>query len=399
MKASHIIEMKISKIKNLFEGNNIKIILLYILPIAIIFSNALADILLVLTVLIYIFEKKFRFKIENFEYFLLLFFLIPIISSIINLDYNALIKSILYVRFFIFYLLFKDFLENNIKIFSKYLFIIFILVTADVLFQYFFYYDVFGFPKDGKRLSGPFNDEFIVATYLFLLFLFIFDLINKNNIYEFIIINLMIFTFIIIGERIILITFISVVGSYYIFNKFKFTFFYLVSVILFFILLFNLFNLQDFAENFFFRYYDFIDHITNYKESVYYKLFLSSIFIIKENYLFGIGFDQFFSNCNLIIEKYSLQNVIFCSNHSHNYYLEILSETGIFALINFVILLLFIVLQLLNNFSFKSFYFFYFLFFIFPIKTYSSIYSQTDGLFFIITISFLAYKIKLNKPI
>ena len=109
--------MKISKIKNLFEGNNIKIILLYILPIAIIFSNALADILLVLTVLIYIFEKKFRFKIENFEYFLLLFFLIPIISSIINLDYNALIKSILYVRFFIFYLLFKDFLENNIKIF------------------------------------------------------------------------------------------------------------------------------------------------------------------------------------------------------------------------------------------------------------------------------------------
>ena len=89
------------------------------------------------------------------------------------------------------------------------------MVTADVLIQYFFYYDVFGFPKDGKRLSGPFNDEFIVATYLFLLFLFIFDLINKNNIYEFIIINLMIFTFIIIGERIILITFISVVGSYY----------------------------------------------------------------------------------------------------------------------------------------------------------------------------------------
>ena len=37
--------------------------------------------------------------------------------------------------------------------------------------------------------------------------------------------------------------------------------------------------------------YDFINHITNYKESVYYKLFLSSIFIIKENYLFGIGFD------------------------------------------------------------------------------------------------------------
>ena len=129
--------MKISKIKNLFEGNNIKIILLYILPIAIIFSNALADILLVLTVLIYIFEKKIKFKIENFEYFLLLFFLITFISSIINLDYNALIKSILYVRFFIFYLLFKDFLENNIKIFSKYLFIIFILVTADVLIQYF----------------------------------------------------------------------------------------------------------------------------------------------------------------------------------------------------------------------------------------------------------------------
>lgn len=391
--------MKVSSIKNLFEGNDLKIIFLYILPIAIIFSNALADILLVLTVLIYIFEKKFRFKIEKFEYFLLLFFLIPIISSIINLDYNALIKSILYVRFFIFYLLFKDFLENNIKIFSKYLFIIFILVTADVLIQYFFYYDIFGFPKDGNRLSGPFNDEFIVATYLFLLFLFIFDLINKNNIYEFFLINLMIFTFIIIGERIILITFISVVGSYYIFNKFKFTFIYLISVILFFILLFSVFNLQEFAENFFLRYYDFINQITNYKDSVYYKLFLSSIFIIKENYLFGIGFDQFFFNCNLMIEKYSLQNIIFCSNHSHNYYLEILSETGIFALINFIILLLLIFLQLLNNFSFKSFYLFYFLFFIFPIKTYSSIYSQTDGLFFIITISFLAYKIKINKAI
>ena len=176
----------------------------------------------------------------------------------------------------------------------------------------------------------------------------------------------MIFTFIIIGERIILITFISVVGSYILINL-NFYFFYLVSVILFFILLFNLFNLQDFGK-FLFRYYDFIDHITNYKESVYYKLFLSSIFIIKENYLFGIGFDQFFSNCNLIIEKYSLQNVIFCSNHSHNYYLEILGETGIFALINFVILLLFIVLQLLNNFSFKSFYFLYFYFLSFLLR-------------------------------
>jgi len=67
----------------------IKKILLYLLPILIIFSNALTDLILALLVFIYIFEKKFKFNLELFEYFLLAFFVFPIISTIINFEIDS----------------------------------------------------------------------------------------------------------------------------------------------------------------------------------------------------------------------------------------------------------------------------------------------------------------------
>jgi len=385
--------------KNFNLNFEIKKILLYLLPILIIFSNALTDLILALLVFIYIFEKKFKFNLELFEYFLLAFFVFPIISTIINFEIDSFVKSILYLRFFIFYLLFKDFLIKNNANYIKYLFVIFILISFDLLIQYFFYYDIFGFPKGEHRLSGFFNEEFIVATYLLLLFLFIFELVKRNVLFEFIFINIAFIIFLIIGERIIFFTFSSIIICYYFFNKFIFTFLYISFLSILFILIISFFNLSYFFNEFLYRYYDFFDHITSYNNSIYYKLFLSSVNLIRENFLFGVGFDQFFNNCNLILENYSLKDEIFCSNHSHNYYLEIFSETGFFAFVNFLILICIIIYKLFKKYSFKSIYLFYFLFYIFPIKTYSSIYSQTDGLFFIITLSFIVFKFKSAKSI
>ena len=71
----------------------------------------------------------------------------------------------------LFFVAFSYFLENeeNKKFFFKVIFYILIFVLIDVLIQYIFGRDIFGneySTEHGKRLSGPFGDEYVVGAYL-----------------------------------------------------------------------------------------------------------------------------------------------------------------------------------------------------------------------------------------
>ena len=94
------------------------------------------------------------------------------------------------------------------------------------------------------------------------------------------------------------------------------------------------------------------------KSSPYRKLFLASIYTWKSNKIFGNGIKSFYIDCQKLagpdinIEEDEFPNKInlICSNHPHNYYLQILTTTGIVGLfIIFVIGLLFAL------FTFKNF--------------------------------------------
>ena len=75
-------------------------------------------------------------------------------------------------------------------------------------------------------------------------------------------------------------------------------------------------------------------------------IFISSFKIIKKNLFFGVGTDNFSNYCN----NYKFEK-IYCESHSHNLYLNILSENGILVLLLFFYLLY---LTIYKNYNYKN---------------------------------------------
>ena len=123
--------------------------------------------------------------------------------------------------------------------------------------------------------------------------------------------------------------------------------------------------------------------------NTYVKEFYSGVATWKQNKIIGGGVDSFYVNC-----KKSLND---CASHPHNYYLEILSETGIVGLIIF--LLIFgrvffdtFYLKYFKNAQFNNLiipFMFLFLAEIFPIKTSGSFFTTSNAsfIFFILAIT------------
>ena len=78
------------------------------------------------------------------------------------------------------------------------------------------------------------------------------------------------------------------------------------------------------------------------------KLFLTAIDLWKENMILGNGIKSFRLDCAKLQlhKKYRL-----CSNHPHNYYLEILAETGIAGLFVVLVISFLFIVFILKNFK------------------------------------------------
>ena len=100
-------------------------------------------------------------------------------------------KAIGYSRFLLLYFVIK-YLINFGQIQFKYLFLAFglssLFVSLDIVFQFFFRVDFFGFeaPLEDRRLAGPFGDEWIAGSFIQRFFIFsifyilIFTKLKKN---------------------------------------------------------------------------------------------------------------------------------------------------------------------------------------------------------------------------
>ena len=74
---------------------------------------------------------------------------------------------------------------------------------------------------------------------------------------------------------------------------------------------------------------DFNNIIQNFYESSYGRLYESSYLLFKNNYIFGVGLKNYRYDCGKQIDPRPNNIHQFCSTHPHNFYLEILTETGV----------------------------------------------------------------------
>lgn len=426
----------VNKIQNYSYYNNFLINLTFcFFPISFILGNFALNlnifILIVLT-LIYYLKTNTHLCIDIFDKLLIFLFLYILFVGILNFieiyfgkydlinfkkpELFIILKSFSYVRYLLLYFSIKFLIQNNIinfkYFFSTITFIVF-FVTFDILIQFIFGKDIFGYtPVHIRALSGPFGAELIAGSYLqrffpfLFFFIFYFSQIKKKILLITISTFLILFVSVLSGNRMPLL--MNIVTIFLIFFSEKKIRKYLITMFVFFLLIFSFtyfFNkgVKDNYNAFYGqikKMYMIFDEkkIDRKKMPYYFHEFESFYDTWQINKYFGGGVRSFRIFCP-IRENVDLDERSTCNTHPHNYYLEIISELGIFglfliSLIIFVILIISLLKILNNNFKDNKFLMmpFFILLFIemFPIKNTGSFFSTWNSTYIFILISCLS---------
>ena len=365
--------------------------LLALFPFSFIAGNMIININLLLIIIssIFLFPKDcFKIKFFILDKLIIAYFCLVLISSLVN-DYDLLseknwkgtfptfLKSIFFLKYLFLYFVLRFLVEKeiiNLKVFFISCSIAALFVSLDIFFQYFNKKDIFGLiaPEGYRKLSGPFGDELIAGGFIQRFSLFAFFLVPlffKNSIpnkfYKYLIATLFIIFFtslIMTGNRMPTIIFLLSIILILIFQKQtrKYLFPFLIIFSFTFTLLFK-YN-ESIKLNF----------ISFYsKSSQIVSLVIKKDFFNKDAPQYLKEFSTFYDTW--LINKYigggiknfryychERQNInadskFVCNMHPHNYYLEILTETGLagFIIILFIFLNI-IYLTLLKKYILKS---------------------------------------------
>ena len=374
---------------------------IYLLPIAIIsgqfITNTISSIVSILFIILYL-TKKIKKDFSNFFYFFL--FLVIIFCINILFSNHPIISASSSIGFFRYYFMFLGFLycfyyiDSFEKNFTNVLFFSLIFVIFDGYIQYIFGKDIFNIAINNNRLSGPFGSEQVIGAFISkLIFLSLgFLFFKKVNIhYIFFILCFAFFLVVLSNERSSSIMFLFSLIIFFIFSSMRFIpkIFYFFSVIffLFFLFMFN----NTFKDRF-------INEPKNvYKDNHHKAHFLAAIEIFKDNKIIGSGIKSFRLECAK--KKYDNIDTIYaskrCTTHPHNFYLEILSETGIVGILIIIFINLYFLQYLVINFVKKKQFrdeilliFCAFVILFFPFQTTGAFFSSFNGFFYWIFFSF-----------
>ena len=359
--------------------------IILIFPLIVIFKSAAINTALlgvsIISLLIIINNKDYSF-FKNYFVILLLFFLgFVFINSLINFkNIETVIKSFGNFRF-IFLTFAIIFTLSNISKKNYLLFVflncaLIIFINLDILYQYIFNKNIFGFSPgmceenftECKRFSGMFGEELIAGGYisqigLLFFFLAIGEVLKKSSFKESIALLFLFFIFITIlltGERNSLLVFIISLIIFCILYK-KIIFLLSSIVILgtiFFIVAQNIDSIRM-------RYLDALNSSTLKSETSIFKRVINTPWsyhyqtafeMIKDKPLLGHGYKNFRVKCKetnfdkKMVEQFvKYKNYRGCSTHPHNYMLEIFSENGIIGFILYLAILIFIFYDVLTS--------------------------------------------------
>ena len=400
-------------------------ILFYTFPLSFVLGNlavSINSVLFILSGLFLIKKNKLPFRFGIFFWIFFIFLLYFFINTLIQFKLPGLIwieyvpiaieafghfsvqwwtsvngdpvlKAFFLVRFLLLIFIIDCLFFNkiiNLKKFFLSSFICAAFVSFDIVLQYIFGTDLFGYKKIGAWSSGPFGDEKIATTYLknfsFISFFYFFELIKDKKYSK--IIFILFVTFYLVsallgGNRMPMLILLSgcILVVFFISRLRVLMSLSLVLFLMFFSLIIkndkyfkitygsllgdlNVIKLfksdknkkinnegieeeKDISKNTF-------NKMSLLRSSSHNRIYLTAISIWKEQPLTGLGFKSFRVKClellaKDIINKNNKAQKITCANHAHNYYLEILVASGILGLSCF---LLFFIILLKNSYHF-----------------------------------------------
>ena len=140
---------------------------------------------------------------------------------------------------------------------------------------------------------------------------------------------------------------------------------------------------------------DFNNILANFYDSSYGRLWESSYLLFEKNKIFGVGLKNYRVDCDNQIDPRPQSIPQFCSTHPHNFFLEILSETGLVGFSIFFIFFFYLIFYLKNrirylksDLNFKKYSSLLYgnililLIYVWPLKTSGSFFTTWNGSFF-----------------
>jgi O-antigen ligase len=379
--------------------------ILLLFPLCLVIGPFWVNFSLILSSIIFFYElikKDLYNKLKlKWIYFYLIFVFYTILHSFFATDVlNSLQSSFFQFRYLLFslfiFLCISD--AKNIGFILKFWLVLVLLVSFDVIYQYFFLKNIFGLPIIGLRPSGVFGKELIVGAFISyisvpIIFYYFkkFNNINLKVKILYSLIYLFLFTTVALtGERLsFLIFFVSSI-IIFIFNT-SFKKFLLLSMSLIIFLIIIYFNSYSFNS----RVKDFNNILANFYDSSYGRLWESGYLLFDKNKIFGVGLKNYRVDCDNQVDPRPESIPQFCSSHPHNFFLEILSETGLVGFSIFFIFFFYLIFYLKSrirylksDLNFKKYSSLLYgnvlilLIYVWPLKTSGSFFTTWNGSFF-----------------
>ncbi len=420
-------------------------LLISLLPISFIAGNMIINInviLLILSCLIIYSKEIFKIHFHILDKLIISFFLLIIFSGIYNdfklfkfhqefystRELDSTVKSILFLKYLFLYFVTRFLIEKkyvNLSLFFIICFVCSIFVCFDIFIQFIFGKDIFGYEMIKGRLGGPFGDELIAGGYIQRFSIFSFFLLplffsqyskNFNKYLTPILFSIFILGIILSGNRMPLLLFLFSLSLICIFQK-QTRKLFIPFVIIFFVIFTAIYKsnneIKIHFQSFFQNSVNILVGISN-KEfdkkytPQYLKEFASFYDTWLMNKYFGGGIKNFRFYCH---ERPNINkdSKFVCNMHPHNYYLEILTETGIvgftiISLIFFSVLYLsfikkYFLLSSLNDNNLIIPFIFLFIAEIFPFKSTGSFFTTGNATYLFLILAILIGLIRKNNLI
>ena len=346
----------------------ISLILLLFFPVILLMGSAIINLSVVLINIFFLThvvkENKFKIFYNDIFYLLIALWFFLILNTLLNDSFDdnfsrsfAFIRFILLIFSISYFFSYKNFQYK--KLIFEFWTLIFAVVTLDLIFEYFFGFNTFGFKSgfDG-RLSGFMGDQLKIGHwYLCFSLIVLGNYFNQSKKFYFILFLSFVVSFI-IGERAnffrLFIAFSLLILLVRLLS-FKFLILFIVSIFTIYLIISS--SNKTINEAIKYRYFDQIYNVFRYdtlkeinNNNAYTPMYFNAYDLFKKNKLLGVGVGSYLKKSHENFRKNKRINdyILLPNTHPHQFHFEILATLGLPGYILISIFLLYFLFKSLR---------------------------------------------------